>query len=87
MFASSERVVNATAYTESFFRITVSLMKKGRLIQTPDFPSAPYIENIDVHPDKVQDYMTRANLVGAGAPFVQAFSAAMLKLVQTGSVN
>jgi Peptidase family S41/PDZ domain len=78
---------NATAYTESFFRVTVSLMNRGAQIQVPNFPSTPYIENIGVRPDKVEDYMTRENLVGLGAPFVQAFTAALEKLVQTGSVN
>jgi len=69
---------NATAYTESVFRITVSLMNRGRLIQTGEFPSAPYIENIGVRPDIPFDYMTRANLMTAGAPFVQAFTQAIV---------
>ncbi len=74
---------NATAYTESFFRVTVSLMNRGRLIQTADFPPAPYIENIGVRPDIVQDYMTRTNLVTAGAPYVQAFTTAIVNLVRS----
>jgi hypothetical protein len=78
---------NATAYTESFFRVTVSLMNRGTPVQVPPFPSSPYVENIGVRPDKVEDYMTRENLVGNGAPFVQAFTAALEKLVLTGSVN
>ena len=69
---------NATAYTESIFRITVSLMNRGHLIPTPDFPPAPYIENIGVRPDIVVDYMTRANLMSGGAPFVQAFTQAIV---------
>lgn len=64
----------ATAYTESISRFTVSMMHRGRLIQTPDFPPAPYVENIGVRPDIVIDYMTRTNLMTAGAPFVQAFT-------------
>jgi hypothetical protein len=74
---------NATAYTESFFRITVSLMNRGHLIQTPEFPPAPYIENIGVRPDIVQDYMTRTNLLTAGASYIQAFTAAIVSLVQS----
>jgi Peptidase family S41/PDZ domain len=69
---------NATAYTESIFRVTVSLMNRGRLIQTGEFPPAPYIENIGVRPDIPFDYMTRANLMTAGAPFVQAFTQAIM---------
>jgi C-terminal processing protease CtpA/Prc len=64
----------ATAFTESVSRFTVSMMHRGRIIQTPDFPPAPYVENIGVRPDIVIDYMTRTNLMTAGAPFVQAFT-------------
>jgi hypothetical protein len=73
---------NATAYTESFFRVTVSLMNRGHLVKVPGFPAAPYIENIGVQPDIFQDYMTRANLMSAGAPFSQAFTNAIVSLVQ-----
>ena len=76
---------NATAYTESFFRVTVSLMNRGHVIQSPEFPPAPYIENIGVRPDIVQDYMTRTNLLTAGSSFVQAFTATIVSLVQGGS--
>ena len=71
-----------TPYTESICRITASLMNRGRLIQTPEYPTAPYIENIGVRPDVVLDYMTRENLMTAGAPFVQSFTQALLALVQ-----
>jgi hypothetical protein len=69
------------AFTESFFRITVSLMNRMHIVNTPDFPPAPYIENIGVRPDIPYDYMTRANLMSAGAPFVQAFTQALDNLV------
>jgi len=73
---------NATAYTESFFRITVSLMNRGHLVQAPGLPPAPYIENIGVQPDIVQDYMTVANLLSGGAPFRDAFTNAIASLVR-----
>jgi hypothetical protein len=73
---------NGTAFTESFFRVTVSLMNRGHIVQTPDFPPAPYIENIGVRPDIAADYMTRANLMGFGAPFVQSFSDTIAKLAR-----
>lgn len=69
------------AFTESFFRITVSLMNRGHVVNTPDFPPAPYIENIGVRPDMPVDYMTRANLISGGADFVNAFKAAIVGLV------
>ncbi len=70
------------AFTESIFRITVSLMNPGEIITTPDFPPAPYVENIRVRPDIPVDYMTRANLMSGGASFVQAFIAAVENLVK-----
>ena len=73
---------NCTSYTESICRITVSLMNRGRLIQTPEYPAAPYIENIGVRPDILLNYMTRENLMTGGAPFVQAFTQAILKVAQ-----
>jgi len=52
------------------------------VISAPGYPPSPYIENVGVHPDFVVDYMTRANLMTSGAPFVQALTAAAVKLVQ-----
>ena len=72
---------NGPAFTESVFRITVSLMNRGHVVNTPDYPPAPYIENIGVRPDIAVDYMTRANLMSAGAPFVQTFIQAIEQLV------
>lgn len=80
----SVRNYQATAYTESSFSITVSLANRGRIVQTSDYPPAPYIENIGVRPDILQNYMTRENLMSAGTPFVQAFSTAIVNLIQTG---
>lgn len=73
------------AFTESIFRVTVSLMNRLHVVTTPDFPPAPYIENIGVRPDIAVDYMTRANLMSAGAPFVQAFTQAIENLVRPPS--
>jgi hypothetical protein len=69
------------AFTESFFRITVSLMNRLEVITTPDFPPAPYVENIGVRPNIPLDYMTRNNLMTGGASFVQAFVQAVENLV------
>jgi hypothetical protein len=67
-----------TSYTESITRVTASMMHRGRLVHTAEFPPSPYVENIGVRPDIVIDYMTRANLVGFGAPFLQAFTEAIV---------
>jgi hypothetical protein len=72
---------NCTAFTESVCTVTVSLMNRGIMISTPDYPPTPYIENVGVRPDIVVDYMTRANLMTRGAPFVEAFMQAAVKAV------
>jgi len=73
---------DATANTNAQVSITVSLMNRGRLVQTPEFPPTPYIENVGVRPNIVNDYMTRTNLLAGGAAYVQAFTAALLSLIQ-----
>ena len=75
-----------TAFTESLCSITASLMNRGVTISGTEFPSSPYIENVGVRPDIVVDYMTRANLMSAGAPFVQAFTASAVGLAQAPAV-
>jgi hypothetical protein len=72
-----------TTFTEGVCSITIGLMNRGVVISTPEFPPSPYIENIGVRPDIVVDYMTRANLVTGGAPYVQAFTDVAVKLAQT----
>ena len=74
-----------TAYTESIIRITTSLMNRANPVVTAEFPPAPDVENIGVRPDIVEDYMTRANLIGGGAPYVQAFTSAIVNLVQNSA--
>ena len=54
-------------------------------IQTSDYPAAPYIENIGVRPDQTADYMTKDNLLNNGKPFVDGFTAAMVKLIQSSN--
>jgi hypothetical protein len=60
-------------------------MNRGTVITTPDFPPAPYIENIGVRPNILIDYMTRANLMTGGQPFVQAFTQAIVSHQQAGA--
>jgi C-terminal processing protease CtpA/Prc len=79
--------MNATSYTEGTAFLTLSLMNRGVTVITHDFPPTPYIENVGVRPDVTGEYMTRANLMSSGQPFVQAFTQAIVRLVQTGSPN
>ena len=71
---------HCTAFTESTCAITQSLMNRGVVISGTEYPPSPYIENVGVRPDILVDYMTRANLMSAGAPFVQTFTQAAVKL-------
>ena len=73
---------HCTTFTESNCTITASLMNRGVVISGTEYPPSPYIENVGVRPDIVVDYMTRANLMSAGASFVQAFTEAAVKLTQ-----
>ncbi len=73
---------DCTTFTEGICSMTIGLMNRGVTISTPEYPPSPYIENIGVRPDIVVDYMTRSNLVTGGAPFVQAFTDAAVKLAQ-----
>lgn len=61
-------------YSEATAGNTNSLVLRRQPVVSTDLPTAPYIENIGVRPDIQLDYMTRANLVQRGAPFVDAFS-------------
>lgn len=79
-------VFDCTVFTESQCGITNSLMNRGVVISGTEYPPSPYIENVGVRPDIVVDYMTRANLISAGAPFVQAFTDAAVKLAQASAV-
>ena len=76
---------DTTTYSEGTAYVTGSLANRGMTIVTDDYPPTPYIENVGVRPDVNVEYMTRANLLSGGQPFVQAFTQAIVKLVQTGS--
>jgi len=69
-------------YTEIFTRVTQSLMSRKNPIVTPEYPTAPYVENIGVRPEIVEDYMTRDNLINGGATFVQRFTAAIVEHIR-----
>jgi len=66
---------SGTWYAEANTRVTRSLMHRRFDVATPEFPPAPYIENVGVRPDVQLDYMTRDNLLQSGRPFVEALTA------------
>ena len=75
-----------TSYSYGTAYLTESLMHRLNTVNTPDYPAAPYVENIGVRPEVVMDYMTVDNLTNRGATFVQGFTDAMVRYLETGSV-
>lgn len=73
----------AGIYSETGASIAQSILIRQNTIATTDYPSAPYIENIGVRPDKVDDYMTEDNLVNKGAAFVKNFLATMVEYINS----
>lgn len=74
----------ATTYSYGAASVTESLMSRKAPIVTREFPTAPYVENIGVRPDNVQEYATVDNLVNHGATFVSAFTDAMVQHIESG---
>jgi peptidase S41-like protein len=68
-------------YSEGFASVTQTMVWRANPITTPDYPTAPLIENIGVRPDIKNDYMTKANLQNRGADFVTAFTNAIVAMI------
>jgi len=70
-----------STYSEGQATLTESLMHRKNPVSTPEYPTAFYVENIGVRPEIKQDYMTVDNLLNHGSTFVQAFTDAMVKVI------
>jgi C-terminal processing protease CtpA/Prc len=79
---SVEEIPNVGFYSEGAASVTQSMLTRARVLATPGFPASHYIENVGVHPDIVLDYMTMDNLLQNGRPFVEAFTAKLVELIQ-----
>lgn len=64
---------SAGPYTEGSAGMTLALQTRKNKVSEPGYPFTEYIENVGVWPDIPADYMTRANLLQNGAPFVSGF--------------
>lgn len=64
----------AGVYAEAGTSVTVEQLLRSHPIVNPNFPTAPYIENIGVIPDMSLDYMTVDNLMHSGKTFVNSFT-------------
>lgn len=69
-------------FSDTFANNTNSLVTRKAPIVTPEYPAAPFIENIGVRPDAPLDYMTRDNLMNNGATFVERFSDILYKQME-----
>ena len=69
---------SAGSYSLGIVSLTESLMSRKTEVVTPDYPTAPYVENIGVRPDIEYDYMTQNNLVNNGKGYVDAWVAAIV---------
>ena len=67
---------SAGPYSEGFVGVTIALQTRA-MRANPGYPASIYTENIGVHPEVVDDYMTKDNLLRNGAPFVADFLEAM----------
>ncbi|WP_321475336.1 S41 family peptidase [uncultured Paludibaculum sp.] len=72
---------DATTYSEGVARVTRTFVTRANLVSTPGFPPANHMENVGVYPDIVMDYMTRENFDTYGAPFVDAFTGAIVDMI------
>jgi C-terminal processing protease CtpA/Prc len=70
------------SYSEVGFTVTQSLMHRNQLVDAAPYPLSSYVENVGVRPDVVEDYMTRANLLTGGRPFVEAFTRAIVEHIR-----
>jgi hypothetical protein len=60
-------------FTEGSVGMTIGLQVRKTSVLREGYPFTGVIENVGVHPDIVEDYMTRENLLNGGATYVQHF--------------
>ena len=70
------------SYSEGLTGMTLGLMNRPNAVTVEGFPTTTHIENVGVRPDIEVDYMTKDNLLQRGKPFVDAFTAAIVDLIQ-----
>jgi C-terminal processing protease CtpA/Prc len=72
----------AMSYSETSTTNTNSLVVRKNPIASPEYPTAPYVENIGAIPDIELRYMTKDNLLNRGRPFVDEFTKIVVDLVK-----
>jgi hypothetical protein len=69
-------------YSEATATNTNTLVVRKGPISSPQYPTAPYVENIGAIPDIELPYMTKENLLNRGRPFVDAFTKILADQIQ-----
>lgn len=72
------------AYTEGAVGVTMGIQARHSVVSIEGYPATNRLENVGVHPDVVNDYMTRENLLQGGAPFVRQFLERMAQYIRSG---
>jgi C-terminal processing protease CtpA/Prc len=74
--------INIGIYSEGYTYVTRALAVRSSSVVTPEYPTSPYIENIGVRPNLLNDLETTDNLLDNGAIFQKAFIKAASDLAQ-----
>lgn len=72
-------------YAEAQTTVTVSLGVRPQPVQVPGFPTTAYYENTGIWPDIPYDVMTAENLRTGYAPYVAAFTSAIVDEINKGA--
>lgn len=72
----------ALPYSELDTRITLTLVHRPNRQSITGYPDTDVIENVGVHPDIPYDSQTRDNLLNGYAPYVEAFTHAMVNHIR-----
>jgi hypothetical protein len=65
--------VDAGPYSEATIGMTIGVQARRNPVLVQGYPYTRRLENVGVHPEVVNNYMTRENLLQNGAPFVKQF--------------
>ncbi len=74
-------------YSETYSTNTNTLVVRKRAIPTPEYPAAPYVENIGARPDVPLEFMTRENLLNGGRTYVDQFTRVLTEEIKASSLE
>ncbi len=69
-------------FSEGSVGMTIGVQVRKTPVLRDGYPYTGILENVGVHPDVVEDYMTRQNLLNNGATYVQRFLWAMAAYIR-----